>query len=119
MHDAHELARLTLPRGSFRIVEVNPGTFNGIRLPDGERWQWYALQGGGTAMRLRWGSIVTPPLEVLAAVGPSTLHVHPGRDVYVEFQLPAGSPLGQVWVVVSPTYGEYEPPGNPLTGEEW
>ena len=55
-------------------------------------------------MRLRWGSIVTPPLEVLAAVGPSVIHVHPGRDVYVEFQAPAGGPLGQVWVVVSPTY---------------
>lgn len=107
-----ELAgRLTLPKGSFRIVEVNPGAFNGLRLPEGESWQWYALQGGGVSMRLRWGSIVTPALEVLAAVGPSVIHVHPGRDVYVEFQLPAGAPLGQVWVVVSPTYSEYSEEG--------
>ena len=94
--------RLTRPTGQLRFVECTPGIFVGLRLPPGERWQWYSL-GAGIQMRMRYGTFVTPALEVLGAPGPSLVHVHPGSDVYVEFLGAVGE---RVWIVVSPSFPE-------------
>ena len=74
------------------------GTFTGLRLPPGERWQWATTAAGGGSMRMRWGDRVTAALQVLVASGMSPLNCHPGSEVFVEFDGVLGE---QVWIFVS------------------
>ena len=100
-------SRLLTPSGGmWQILGVGAIAWtNGFRLPAGSRWQWALVDAGAAAsMRLRWGSNPTAALEVLAAPGMSAVHVHPGREVYVEFQ---ANPGDRIWVFVSPSkYGQ-------------
>lgn len=50
-------------------------------------------------MRMRWGSVVSPALEILAVPSASQIHVHPGSDVFIEF---LGALNERVWIAISP-----------------
>ena len=96
------IRRLYRPEGAFRQVPLlGAAQWARLRLPPGSTWQWYPTVGG-CQMRLSYGDQATPALETLPAVGPSVRHVHPGRDVFVEFSGPIGA---TVWVTISATAG--------------
>jgi len=85
--------------GTLRFVSLaGIATAQGFRLPPGERWQWISLSAGPVSMRLRYGSTVSPFLEILPLPGLSAVHVHPGSEVYVEW---VGATGDQVWVTIS------------------
>lgn len=82
-----------------RVVRTEGvAAFTGVRLPDGERWQWASVSGAGASMRYRYGNQASPTLELLAGPGLSAVHVHPGPDVFAEF---AGGLGNEVWIFVS------------------
>lgn len=62
----------------------------GLRLPEGAWWQWTA-DNFPCAIRYVYGSgFTTPAIETLLASAFSVVHVHPGHDVFVQFQAAVG-----------------------------
>ena len=87
--------------GTHRVVTLaGVAAFEGLRLPPGERWQFYAMDGPVTMRINTLTGGPSGPLEVLAAIGTSQIHVHPGPNVFIEFSGTQGS---RALVVVSPT----------------
>lgn len=70
----------------------------GLRLPPETRWWWWAAEAA-CALRLVYGSIPSPALEVLGAPGVSEAHPYTGDDVYIQFQAALGT---RIWIMWSP-----------------
>ena len=97
-----KLLGLLRPAGTRReIIAQGVATPVSIRLPHGSRWQWAVPGGVAATMGLRYGDLPLGALEVLAGGGLSRVHVHPGLDVFVEVNAPAGT---RVWIFTGPNY---------------
>ena len=65
----------------------------GLRLPEGAWWQWTSNAGAGIPCSIRYvygSGFTTAAIETLLAGALSAVHVHPGHDVFVQFQAAIG-----------------------------